>query len=673
MNRTLRAITAVLLIGIIAFSVNSILHTLPKLLRIDVTDEQVYSLSDGTKATLAKLHQPVTVKLYFSRTVALNAPDQIQFYTAYYNFVKTLLEEYVRVSNGMLKLELIDPLPFSDDEEDALRYGLKRFMLSEEENFFFGAVLTTGFGVVKQIPFFAPDRDNFVEYDLTRLIDSAMTRTKKRVGILSSLPVMGDEASSYMAQMKMMQGQPLAPPWKIVQQLQQRYDVSSIPLETEAITDVDILVVIHPKELPEPALFAIDQFVVNGGRAVFFVDPYSFVDQPDPALGQQAQFAPRNSDLNQLLRTWGVEMEEEKFAGDRLLAQKVKLREQAPFEPLIGYLNLNRYENYNAENVITADLREVIMLFAGSLKSVGPAVEQTSDDAKDAEAQTMFVPLLQTTNRGNVWEVNDPYELMFLNPGSLMEKFSDGTEPVVMGALVTGTFHTNFPDGIDIAEAPAEEPESPPQGEQDTEAEPVTRHLDATATSTESGAIAVFSDVDFLSDMLAYQDSFFGLAVTVGNNSDVLMNTLDDFSGSGELIGLRTRGNFQRPFVVVERIKLEAEQQMAQEEAAIQSEIDNFNSELQALVADQQGQEQQVLETSILTKRQELELKIHQAERKLRQVRMKKRERIDALGKRLQQINSLAAPAIILCIGILVGVRQRVLRHRHIRNLRTQA
>ncbi len=658
MNRTLRAIAAVVLIGIIAFSVNSILHTSPKLFRIDVTDQQVYSLSDGTKATLAKLHQPVTIKLYFSRIAALNAPDQIQFYTTYYNFVKTLLEEYVRVSHGMLKLELIDPVSFSDDGEDAMRYGLKRFMLSEEENFFFGAVLTTGFGVVKQIPFFAPDRDNFVEYDLTRLIDSAMTRTKKRVGILSSLPVMGDDAGGYLAQMKLMQGQSLAPAWKIVQQLQQRYEVTSVPVDTDTIADVDILLVIHPKDLPESALFAIDQFVVGGGRALFFVDPYSFVDQPDPAQGQQAQFAPRNSDLNRLLRTWGVEMEEEKFAGDRVLAQKVRLREQGPFEPLIGYLNLNRHENYNADNVITADLQEVVMLFAGSLKPVA-----------DESQPTTFAPLLQTTNRGNVWSVESPYELMYLDPKALLEKFTDGTEPVVMGALVTGTFNTNFPNGVDITETP----EPQPQGAQDTAAEPVTRHLDATATTTDAGVIAVFSDVDFISDMLAYQDSFFGLAVSVGNNSDVLLNTLDDFSGSGELIGLRTRGNFQRPFVVVEQIKQEAERQMAQEEAGIQTEIDNFNAELQALVANQQGQEQQVLETSIQAKRQDLELKIHQAERQLRKVRMKKRERIDVLGKQLQQINSLAAPAIILCIGILVGVRQRILRHRHIRNLRAQA
>ena len=662
MNRSMRAIVAILLIGVIVFSVNSILRNSPQAFRLDATDEQLYSLSEGTKTVLGKLHQPLTLKLYFSRTVSLNAPDQIQFFTNYYNFVKTLTEEYVRQSKGMLKLELIDPLPFSIDEEDALRYGLRRFPISEEENFFFGAVLTTGFGVVKQIPFFTPDRDIFVEYDLTRLIDSAITREKTRLGILSSLPVMGDAASPYMAQMKMMQGQPLAPAWKIVQQLQQRYDVTSIPTDTEAIEDVDLLLVAHPKDLPEPTLFAIDQFVMKGGRAVFLVDPYSFVEQPDPRQGQQAQFAPKNSDLNRILRTWGVEMEEGKFAGDRRLAQQIRTSAQAPFEPLIGYLNVGCSECRNQENVITSDLQELTMLFAGSLKVVEPSEE---DGEKDS-AKTKFTPLLQTTNRGNVWEVESPVELVYLEPGALMDKFSEGDKPVVMGALVTGTFRSNFPDGIDITE-------QAPEGEsQESDAEPVTRHLDAVAVAEQEGAIAVFSDVDFISDMLAYQDSFFGMSATVGNNSDLLLNTLDDFSGSGDLIGLRTRGNFQRPFLVVEQIKQEAETQMAQEEASIQAEIDNFNAELQTLVAQQQDREQQVLENSILSKRQELELKIHQAERKLREVRMKKRERIDALGKTLQQINSLVAPAIILCIGIVVGVRRRVLRQRHLRTLRAQ-
>ncbi|PID56757.1 hypothetical protein CSB45_09960 [candidate division KSB3 bacterium] len=661
MNRSMRAIAAILLIGVIVFSVSSILRNLPQVFRIDVTDEQLYSLSDGTKTVLGKLHQPLTLKLYFSRSVAMNAPDQIQFFTKYYTFVKTLAEEYVRRSKGMLRLETIDPLPFSDDEEDALRYGLKRFPISEEENFFFGAVVTTGFGVVKQIPFFTPDRDNFVEYDLTRLIDSAITRDKTRLGILSSLPVMGDAASPYMAQMKMMQGQPLAPSWKIVQQLQQRYELSAVPTDTEAIEDLDLLLVAHPKDLAEPTLFAIDQFVMKGGRAVFLLDPYSFVEQPDPQQGQQAQFAPKNSDLSQLLRKWGVEMEEGKLAGDRLLAQKIRTSAQAPLEPLIGYLNVGCRDCVNRENVITSELQELTMLFPGSLKQVEPDGESSED-----EPPLTFTPLVQTTQRGNTWEIESPIELLYLDPKALMQKFTEGDSAVILGALVTGRFQSNFPEGIDITE------DAPVEANQDDQAQPVTRHLDAVAAAEKDGAIAVFSDVDFISDMLAYQNTFFGLSATVGHNSDLLLNTLDDFSGSGDLIGLRTRGSFQRPFIVVEQIKQEAEARMAREENAIQAEIDTFNEELQALATQQEGREQKVLESSILDKRQDLELKIHQAERRLRQVHMKKRARIDALGKTLQQINSLAAPLIILGIGIVVGVRRRILRQRHLRTLRTQ-
>ena len=436
--------------------------------------------------------------MYFSRTAALKAPDQIKYFNTYYTFVRTLLEEYARISNGMLKLEVIDPLPFSDEEEDAMRYGLKKFMISEEENFFFGVVLTTEFGVVKQIPFFTPERDNFVEYDLTRLIDSGMTREKKRIGILSSLPVMGDDASGYMAQLKRMQGQPLAPAWKIVQHLQQRYTVTNVASGTEEITDVDILLVVHPKDLPEKTLFAIDQFVLKGGRAIFCVDPYSFVEQPDPTQ-QQNQFAPKNSSLNQLLKTWGIEMEDEKFAGDRSLAMKVQLRPQNPPEPLIGYLNLDRRDCYNQENVITADLQRVTMLFAGSLKQA----ELSDESDTETQSESTFIPLLQTSNKGNVWEVEGPHELMFLDPKNLMKKFNDGVEPVVMGALVTGKFRSNFPDGIDITEEADND-----QQKKDEEKEKKTRHLSGVDLATEETAIAVFSDVDFLSDMLAYHQSY---------------------------------------------------------------------------------------------------------------------------------------------------------------------
>jgi len=258
MNRTIRTITALILILIIAFSAITFCRNIAATARLDITQQRIYTLSEGTKAVLAKLNQPLKLKLYYAKTATLKAPDQIRYYNNYYYFVKALLEEYVRASNAMVQLELIDPRPFSDEEQQALRYGLRRFPITEEENFFFGLVLQTQFGVVKTVPFFSPERQNFVEYDISHLIDTAVTRQKKRIGILSSLAVMGEDISGYMAQMRRMQGQSPRPPWTIVSQLQQQYDVNEVKTDVEEIADVDILLVIHPKELPEKTLLQSD-------------------------------------------------------------------------------------------------------------------------------------------------------------------------------------------------------------------------------------------------------------------------------------------------------------------------------------------------------------------------------------------------------------------------------
>jgi ABC-type uncharacterized transport system involved in gliding motility auxiliary subunit len=203
-NRTLRTTIAVVFVLVIIFSAISICQNIGKGLKADVTDQNLYTLSEGTKTILGKLNQPITAKLYYAKTAALKGPDQIRYFNNYYHFVKDLLEEYESTANGMINLEVIDPRPFSEDEAQAMSYGLKRFRVTEEENFFFGLVLQTQFGVDKVIPFFTPDRQNFVEYDISYLIDSAITRQKKTVGILSSMEVTGDQVSGYMAQMMRM-------------------------------------------------------------------------------------------------------------------------------------------------------------------------------------------------------------------------------------------------------------------------------------------------------------------------------------------------------------------------------------------------------------------------------------------------------------------------------------
>ena len=228
MNRTIRAIVAIVFVGVIMFCAINIAQNIGRTVRLDVTDQKLYTLSKGTLNILGKVQQPIKLKLFYTRTAVMKAPDQIRFFNSYYYFVESLLQEYAKSSKGMVELVVIDPRPYSDEEAEALRYGIKKFPISEEENFFFGLVVQTQYGVTKTIPFFSPDRQNFVEYDISYLIDTAMARQKKRIGVLSSLPVMGDETTGYMAQMMQMQGQQPKPAWNIIQQLRQQYEVSKI-------------------------------------------------------------------------------------------------------------------------------------------------------------------------------------------------------------------------------------------------------------------------------------------------------------------------------------------------------------------------------------------------------------------------------------------------------------
>jgi len=654
MNRILRTVTGVVLILIITFSAISICQDIGRSWKVDITEQGIYTLSKGTRAILSRLDQPIKIKLYYAKTAAQKASDQIRYFNTYYKFVKELLDEYVAAANGMIKLELIDPRPFSDEEVQALRYGLKRFPITEEEGFFFGLVVQTPFGVEKSIPFFSPDRQRFLEYDISYLIDTAITREKSRIGILSSLPVMGDDPTGRLAQFMRMQGRRLRPAWTIVEQLRQKYEVKQIPADTNSIEDVDILLVIHPKNLSEKTLFAIDQFVLKGGRTIICVDPYCIEDRRDPMMMQMGRQQSQSSELNTLTKTWGVELAPGEFAGDRDLALfGGGGANQAP-QRVIGFLGLTR-QCFNHELAMTAELNLVRFLFAGVLKEVD------FDDPNEA-ARINRTPLLTTTARGNSWRPELPLNLAVMNPEALMDSFSDGTEPVAMGYMVTGKFKSSFPDGIEVEaesseEASAEDPNS--------EAEPKKKRITGLAEAREGCAVVIFSDVDFITDLGAYRDLGFGMRVPSGDNAALLLNAIEELSGSSDLISIRSRGNFRRPFTVVDRIESEAAKETAAEEEKLNREIQQFQNELRSiLTAAQQGEQAEVVGSSILQKRRDLELKIAEANRQLRQVRMKKRERIERLGKILQNVNMLTAPAVILLIAIGLGI-YRAAKRRH--------
>jgi ABC-2 type transport system permease protein len=655
MNRTIKAVLAVLFVLAITFSAITITENLGRGIKVDITEQKIYTLSDGTQSILSRINQPIDIELYYASTAAIKGPDQIKFYDNYFEFVRSLLEEYESAAGGMINLEVIDPRPYSDEESTALAAGLKKFPITQDENFFFGLILKTGFGVQKTIPFFSPERQNFVEYDVSFLIDTAITREKKKIGVLSSLPVMGDDVTGYMAQMMQMQGQQPKEAWGIVEQLRQQFEVETVPADTGEISGIDILLVIHPKEFEEKTLFAIDQYVVKGGRAIVCLDPHCFADQPDRQAAMQGMPQSQASNMPELLKSWGLSMQPNTFAADMQLAQLTPLgQDQRPVK-LIGLLGLER-GCFNEDLAISSDLNDVRVLFAGVLK-----------DIREEGSPLQLDPILMTTSKGNSISVSGSYELMYPDPDRLLKKFYPGTEPVYMGYRISGNIKSAFPEGIDVAVETEEGEES---GEDSDETQPQTKHLEALAEGSDC-AVIVYSDVDFISDMLAFQRTFLGMAA-VGDNNTLLLNSIEDLSGSSDLMKIRSRGNYRRPFEVVDEIEAQAEAETAEEEKKITAQIEGFQKELQEIVSSAKQGEEDIVGSAILEQKKALELKIREAEKRLQQVKLQRREKIEELGNKLRNINMLLAPAIILVVAIVLAVYRSLKRRHYIANVNKQ-
>jgi len=602
--------------------------------RVDLTERHLYTLSDGTRNILTGLNQPIRLKLYYARTAALKGPEAIRYYNNYYLYVRDLLEEYVSIAGGKLDLETIDPRKFSKEEEDALAQGVKSFPISEDENFFFGLVAQTELGKVDVIPVFEPQRQEFVEYDVSRLISALVQRKRKKIGVLSSLPVMGTDMSPYMMQMLRAQGRPTQEPWMVIKHLRQKYEVTSVDAETDMVDEsIEFLLVIHPKELPEKTLYAIDQYVMKGGKLIVFQDAHCLIDTPpqDPSNPYAAMSYSHASDLNALLSNWGVEQSPEEIAADRALAIKAG----SPRMPYLTLLDLN--DNcVNADEVITADLHSMRMFFAGVLKKVDGA-------------GTTVTPLLTTTSTGSTWKPASPFELMMPRPEAIRNAVVNGAEPVMLACRIAGALKTNFPDGPpDVEES---EPETAEDKDDTEEAEEPSVPETLTESSGEA-VVLVFSDVDMLSDQVAYQSSFFGTS-QVGDNASLVFNALDFLGGSRDLIAIRSRGRFQRPFHVVDKIEADAEQATADEVAAINDKIKAAEERLRNIGTN--AKDVKLVESAALAEQRQVNEEIRKFKKDLNNLKARKRDRIEALKASLQTHNMVWAPACVLLIAIVLG------------------
>ncbi|UXI69590.1 Gldg family protein [Tahibacter amnicola] len=602
-RRTLTGSTLVIL-GVLFVAVVLLSNVLLRGARVDLTQNNLYTLSDGTRNVLTKLDEPIHLYLYYSDKATQNLP----MLRTYYQRVRELLEEMAARADGKLQLTVIDPLPFSEDEDTAASYGLQAVPISQAgEKAYFGLAGTNSTDGVAIIPFFNPDKETFLEYDVAKLIHDLTTTKKPAVGFISSLSM----AAGFNPETRQMKE-----PWAAYQELSQLFDVRQ--LNAAALKsidkDINVVVLVHPKDLPEDALYALDQFVLRGGHLMVFVDPHAEQDESgaDPQNPQSAMLADKSSDLGTLFKAWGVEYAPDKVLLDRTHALQVSFAPNTPPTRHPAMLGFTK-QNLSPDDVITANLDTVNISTAGYFEL-----------SKDATAK--LVPIIQSSNQSMSTPVD---QIKFMaDPSALMSNFKPTGSLFVVAGRLEGTFKTAFPDRKEEG------------------------HL---AQSKDSNAILLFADTDVLSDRLwAQVNNFFGqkMVNAFANNGDLFINAVDNLSGDSDLISIRGRATSRRPFTKVEEIKRSADDRFRSKEQELQQELSETERKLTQLQTAK-GQDQAM----VLSSEQKIELdkflkRKVEVRKELREVRRKLDEDIEKLGTRLKVFNILLIP-IVLTIGAL--------------------
>ena len=593
---------------VLFFAINVLAQAGLRGVRMDLTEEKLFTLSDGARAVAEKLEEPVKLSYFLSRA----GTDQYPTLKSYGTRVREVLEEFARASDGTLTLEEIDPEPYSEEEDRAVQAGLNPIPVGNlGEKAYFGLVGRNTLGDEELIAVFDPQKERFLEYDLARLVHMLSAPERPVVGVLSTLPISGGPPDPRTRQ--------ATPPWQAIGLLGELSEVQELePTLTAVPDDVDVLLVVHPKQLADGARYAIDQFVLGGGRTVVFTDPLCEADAPpaDPSNPFAAMQAERSSDLPELFAAWGLRLVPGFVAADRAYAQRVSVGGQQG--EAVDYVVWNRFtdpENFNQDDAVTGQLTAITVAQAGILEAV--------DDAS-----MEFTMLLQTSEQGA--RIDSARLKMFPDPKELLANYlPEGRQ--TLAARVTGPAQSAFPDGA---------PEGVQAGEHRSESDGPIQ-------------VVVVADVDLLADRWWITQDFFGLRKSA-DNGNLLLNIVEQFSGSDDLIAIRGRTFSTRPFDKVAAIRRDAEQRFRQREIELETRLRELDSKLQELQFDpEQG-------TIMLTADQLEALQLAREERQdtnveLREVKHSQRQDIERLGLAVKLANVAGLPLFVALLAVGIG------------------
>jgi ABC-type uncharacterized transport system involved in gliding motility auxiliary subunit len=641
MMRRRRALLALVAIALILVASNILVGRYGAS-RLDLTSEGLYTLAKGTRQTLAQITEPITLRFYYSSRLGNGVPT----YGVYAQRVRQLLDQYVAAARGKIHLEIYDPQPFSDAEDRAVAYGLQAVPLNDQgEAVYFGLAGTNSTDDQQVIPFFDPEKERFLEYDLTRLVHTLAFPKRTVVGLMSSLPLVVDPTAPLL-------GKPTEP-LAIISQLRQVDDVENLSPDVDAIpANVDVLMVVQPQHLSDTTQFAIDQFVLKGGRALIFVDPYSEIAAAIPGHGDPASAPSPSSDLDRLFKAWGVTLLPGVIAGDRLDARRVAV----PVEgrgpqtmDYVGWLDLPA-ANLNREDPITADLSQITMATAGILEP-------------NAGATTKFEPLIETSVDSEKIPVDKVKGLP--DVAALLAQFRPEQRKFVLAARITGDVATAFPDGAPAAPPAATPPAAGAEPPKEPPKEPAPPKEQAAAPLKQSVKpvnIVVVADTDMLDDRFwAQTQNFYGRRVVqpIANNSDFLDNAVEALAGGADLIGLRSRGSVTRPFEVVERIQREADDRYAAEQRGLEDKLKAAQAKLHNLTNGEGASNPTTLSAEQTKEIDKFRAEMLATREQLRQVQAALRQDIGRLKVILEFVDIALVPIVVVAAAIVLAALRR--------------
>jgi len=536
----------------------------------------------------------------------------------------------VAVSGGKVRLEVFDPEPFSETEDRALAFGLQGVPVDQSgEQIYFGLAGVNLLDDERTVPFFQPERERFLEFDLTRLVFELSNPRRPVVGVMSSLPLNGDPRAMMMRQPSQF-GQPAV----VMTQIRQFFTVKDVELDAQAIDpDIQVLMVAHPRDLSESAQYAIDQFVLGGGKAMVFVDPLAEEDRPERDPSNPMVMPKVDSNLEPLFKAWGISVATDKIVGDLEDAVRVSFSgSRGPQEvEYLPWIQLHD-DSMNRDDFITSKLQGVNIGTAGHIEAL-------------KDATTKLTPLLTTGPKAGFLERDAIFFVR--DPNGLREGFTPGDRKLTLSARITGQANTAFPDG-------------PPLDEQEKRGPGDANQLKSASKGIN---VIVTADTDLLADRFWVRiERFLGMQVPnpFANNADFLVNAIDNLGGNDDLISLRSRGEYARPFEVVEDIKREAESRFRDREQALRAKLEETENKLRELQKGQGAEGE-----AILTAEQRKEIELFRGEqlktrKELRAVQHELGRNIEQLGNTLKLLNIGLIPLLLALIAIAVGaLRQR--------------